>query len=358
MALKPYSEKTLRALLEAFNVPEQNYRFRPLTNGLINDTFLAQGEKGNAYVLQRINTSVFPNVSGLMNNMERGLSFLKDSSYPPPLLLKTAAHKRFIFHSGLGYWRAMRYMPDSISFDTTQKPEIAFECGKVIANFHRRLRQADPEAFTDTIPDFHRLDARIEQFEKALGGAKTERLKNATEAIAFAKDTGTTLIGALPKGLPDRICHNDTKLNNILFSKKTGKALCLIDLDTLMKGYFHYDFGDAVRTLANPAPEDGQDRGNITFDLKMFAAFAKGLAHSGPFLNDNELKAASFGALLMPFLHGIRALTDYLNNDLYYKTIYKEQNLDRCRSLFNFTAKAQSHIDAMSHIVRTTLKPV
>ena len=152
--------------------------------------------------------------------------------------------------------------------------------------------------------------------------------------------------------LPVRLCHNDTKLNNILFSKTNNKALCLIDLDTLMKGYFFYDFGDAARTIANTAAEDEKDLNKITFNKELFSAFIDGLKNSTRFLSASELKTLPLGVVFMPFIHGLRALTDYLNGNIYYQVAYENQNLDRCLSLFNFAEKAYAEIDFISKEIK------
>ncbi|MGB3150242.1 MAG: phosphotransferase, partial [Maribacter sp.] len=186
----------------------------------------------------------------------------------------------------------------------------------------------------------------------ALRTSENKKLETAKNAIHFARKTLVQLKEIDFAQIPLRICHNDTKLNNILFSKISGKALCLIDLDTLMKGYFFYDFGDAVRTIANTAPEDERDNNKITFNKSLFSAFIKGLADNGLFLLKEELDSLCFGAVFMPFIHGLRALTDYLNNDRYYKTTYENQNLDRCSSLFNFTQKALDNVPFMEKTIQ------
>jgi hypothetical protein len=125
-----------------------------------------------------------------------------------------------------------------------------------------------------------------------------------------------------------------------------------------MKGYFYYDVGDAVRTIVNTAPEDEQDHSKITFQKKLFETFIEGIAMHGAFLSKEEIMALPSGVILMPFLHGIRALTDYLNNNIYYKVSYENQNLDRCLSLFDFTEKALENLDYMKKIVESSLPPL
>ena len=304
----------------------------------------------------------------------------------------------------LAYWRMLTYIDQSTAHNTTDEPEVAYEAGRIIGKFHQLLAHADAKDFVDTIPRFHDLKLREAQFKSALAAAEaigksegdnkkasgnnegnwsdektkdgkiiaktaeaddkgtkssenknSQRLAKAAGAISFAEDTLRLLNQIDFSGLPVRICHNDTKLNNILFSKGSGKALCLIDLDTLMKGHFIYDFGDAVRTIANTAPEDEQDHSKITFENRLFEAFVDGLSTNKAIFSSNEIDTMAWGAVLMPFLHGIRALTDYLNGDIYYKVTYENQNLDRCLSLFDFTEKALGIMEYMREVIQTKL---
>ncbi|NHF58487.1 aminoglycoside phosphotransferase family protein [Flavobacteriaceae bacterium TP-CH-4] len=352
-----YSDKTLNILLKEFQTPRTDYRFQPLTQGFINDTFLVLSDTQPLYILQRINHEVFPNVKELMGNIQKAFEHLKHDSYRTIALVRTGSGSTYFEHEVYGYWRLMTYISGTIAYDTTQDSKIAREAGRLIGTFHLLLQDVDPDDFFDTVPRFHDLHLRNQQFETSLGRARTARLNEAKNAIAFAKDTIKELLGFDRTPLPPRVCHNDTKLNNILFSKQTGEALCLIDLDTLMKGYFHYDFGDAVRTIVNTAAEDEKDHRKIAFENRLFEAFVDGLASNAPFLTKGEIKALPYGVVLMPFLHGLRALTDYLNNDTYYKVAYENQNLDRCLSLFDFTAKALREMDYMAQIALKKLSP-
>ncbi len=250
-----------------------------------------------------------------------------------------------------GNWRLMSFIPRSTTFDNTKNPKIAFEAGRIIGKFHLLLQHQNPSEFLDTIPYFHDLSYREKEFEEAISNAQHGKLENAHSAVNFTRKLLEILKEIDSDNLPLRVCHNDTKLNNILFSKSSDKGLCLIDLDTVMKGYFFYDFGDAVRTIANTAPEDEQDYGKITFDKKLFSSFVKGLATNGSFLTKEELQSLPLGVVFMPFIHGLRALTDYLNNNIYYKVTYDNQNLNRCLSLFNFTQKALDNTDFIERII-------
>ncbi|MEM9143174.1 MAG: aminoglycoside phosphotransferase family protein [Bacteroidota bacterium] len=355
-----FSDAQLHAILGQFSVAPGEYSLVPLTQGYINDTFIARDAKGPVYILQRINHEVFPNVEGILNNIALAFHYLNGADYHTISLIRTRTGKPFFKGKSLaiGYWRLMTYMDDSQAYDIAGNPKIAHGAGKIIGTFHQLLDQAPKDRFVDTIANFHNLGSRENQFGAALSQAVQERLQNAKGPIGFAQEILEILHKQIPENLPERICHNDTKLNNILFSKTSGLPLCLIDLDTLMKGYFHYDFGDAVRTVVNTAPEDERELDKIVFDKTLFTAFVDGLAEVRPFLNPIEIRALPLGAVLMPFLHGLRALTDYLNGDVYYKISYPGQNLDRCLSLFRFTEKAQAQLQFMTEILAQRMVPL
>ncbi len=355
--MRIYSQNELTCILKHFNLEQQDYTFKALHIGYINDTYLVSLDGRSEYILQRINHGVFEDVDGLMGNIDNTLNHLISKEYCKVELIRTLSDKTY-WSEESGYWRIMTYIKNSTTHNTTTSPEIAFEAGKIIATFHALLANIDKDQYVDTIPDFHSLDLREEQFKKALSTSSTEKQEIAKEAILFANEMLSQLKKMAPKVVPIRICHNDTKLNNILFSKETRRALCLIDLDTLMKGCFHYDFGDAIRTIVNTAPEDEKDLAKITFDKELFEAFIQGLAAKSPFLSSEELKALPYGAILMPFLHGIRALTDYLNNNTYYKVSYENQNLDRCLSLFDFTQKAMDELEYMKDLITAQIEPL
>ena len=351
-----HSQDELNRILSHFDLAQTNFGLSPLTNGYINDTYLVSEEKIPKYILQRVNHLVFKNVVGLMANIDLALKHLDSPDYAKIELIQTKMGSAY-FADHSGYWRIFSYIENSTAYNTTTSPEIAFEAGRIIGNYHILLKKTIIDNYVDTIPQFHSLNLREGQFLEALTKAAAEKVSIAASAIGFAQNMLGQLKALENKQLPVRICHNDTKLNNILFSKKTNKALCLIDLDTIMQGHFHFDFGDAIRTIANTAPEDEQEHDKITFEKDLFEAFVKGLANNGPFLTQGEIQALPFGAVLMPFLHGIRALTDYLNNNIYYKVAYENQNLDRCLSLFDFTQKAFLQYSYMQQVTTAYIKP-
>lgn len=346
-----YTSNELQKVLRYFAIDNDKFQLKALTAGYINDTFLVTNVDGPLYILQRINHQVFKDIDILMDNMSNALSSLISDDYASIRLIPTEDGEYFT-KGPEGHWRLMSFITDSTTFDNTNENQIAFEAGRIIGEFHFLLQHQDPSNYNDTIPNFHDLSYREKEFNEALDNSKQSKLEIARRVIEFARKTIGKLREIDTGQLPFRVCHNDTKLNNILFSKSSGRALCLIDLDTIMKGYFFYDFGDAVRTVANKAPEDEQDHSKITFDKELFIAFVKGLASNGSFLSKEELKSLPLGAVFMPFIHGLRALTDYLNDNRYYKVTYENQNLDRCFSLFNFTQKALDNLSFMEKTIQ------
>ncbi len=329
-----------------FVVARKDHALETIHNGYINDTYLVMDAHRPKYILQRVNQNVFKDIDGLMGNIDHALDSLRDPGYERIELIKTHSGSTY-FEDANGYWRLMTYIEESTAHNTTTDPKVAYEAGRIIGKFHQLLGESVLDDYVDTIPQFHDLDLRKLQFEEACSTAQAEKMEIARDTVGFAQTVLDRLAVLSNAVLPLRICHNDTKLNNILFSKKEDTALCLIDLDTLMKGYFYYDFGDAVRTIANVAPEDEQDHSKITFERPLFESFIDGLAFNGPFLTREEIKALPLGAVFMPFIHGLRALTDYLNNNIYYKVAYENQNLDRCLSLFHFTQKTLDELPYM-----------
>jgi len=337
--------------LEHFVIERKRYQVIPLLQGYINHSFKIVDKGIPKFLLQQLNPTVFHDIEGLMCNLQAILPFLNQKGYASIDLMPTKARISFYKDSDGQYWRLMTYIPESISYNTTKDPKVAYEAGRILGIFHKLLKDVPKTALVETIPGFHDLEKRLTEFHKAKKNASQDRLEKAKEWILFANTLVAETGANIPQELPIRICHNDTKLNNFLFSKKTGKALCLIDLDTVMPGYFHFDFGDAIRTLVNPGKEDEKDLNKISFDLKMAGTFMEGLKASDLELTSAEKSALTYGAVLMPFLHGLRALTDYLSNDIYYQVRYPEQNLHRSMSLFTMAQKSIDHKEELANSV-------
>jgi len=302
-------DKSILNILQEFAINGNRLTWTPLTAGLINDTYLVAQDSSAQFILQKINHKVFKNIKGLMDNIDHVLPVLKTEGYTQLSFLSTINGKPYLQKNG-EYWRIMTFIPNSRTYDTTTNSKIAFEGGRIIGTFHSLLNSVDITQIKDTLPRFHDLGFRIQEFKEALNITSYQKRQMAKTAIDKAHHFLEELQVLENEKLPLRICHNDTKLNNILFSERTQKALCLIDLDTLMKGYFYYDFGDAIRTIANAAPEDETNLSKITFNKNVFKSFIDGLASLKPFLSPLEKDSLPLGAVYLPFLHGLRALPD------------------------------------------------
>jgi Ser/Thr protein kinase RdoA (MazF antagonist) len=344
----------LHFIVQQFSIDTKHISYKTISQGYINDTFLVSINNSPSYILQRINSSVFKDISGLHNNIEQALQKLNADDYQSITLLKTKTDTSFYVHEN-SFWRILSYIENSIAYNFTLNKTIAFETGRIIARFHTLLKDETVQNYIETVPNLNYLPFKIKEFICALSTASKNLILNATDEIKFANQHFTIFDNFYSSKLPERICHNDTKLNNILFNKDS-KGLCLIDLDTIMKGYFHYDFGDAVRTIVSEANEDEKDLNKIKFNLSLFEHFIKGLNNYGLFLSTTEIKYLPIACVLMPFMHGLRALTDYLNGNIFYKISYKNQNLDRCKSLFQFSRLALKNQELIKTIVQEKLK--
>jgi Ser/Thr protein kinase RdoA (MazF antagonist) len=344
----------LEVILNEFQAPDLDYNFEVLSNGFINDTYMVSLNNEGRYILQRVNTNVFSNIHALIFNLELVLPVLKSVEYQEVKIIKSKIGNSFFENKKGEVWRLMTFVKNSLVYNTTRNNDIAFEVGKIIGLFHELTKSIDIYKLKETLPNFHKLSFRYDQFQEAMLHANSDKILKAKKAIDFVKNNISVLLSIPIDELPIRTCHNDTKLNNILFNK-SDKALCLIDLDTIMKGSFLYDFGDAVRTTVNSAKEDEKDLAKINFSLEMFESMVEGLSLYGKVLTKKEKELLALGVILMPFLHGLRALTDYLENNRYYKVSYDNQNLDRCLSLFTFAHLAIKNQKNMEAIIREKL---
>lgn len=341
----------LKDILIQFGISPQDSHFERTDQGLINTTYFVRFGKQRKYVLQRINEYVFPNSDALFHNLEQALPHLSSPNYEQVQYHRTPQGTLFCRSKNNELWRLMSYLPESISFHHTSDKVLAFEAGRILGLFHRQLKTLNPGDLKTILDKFHNLEWRVEQYQGAAEKANAKDLERTADLQKTVEEIAEELSKLQAMNIPLRVCHNDTKLNNILFSGEK-KALCLIDLDTLMPGLLLYDFGDAVRTLANPAPEEETDLSKIDFSLEMFTAFAEGMAINRSVFSSEEIESLSLGPIYMPFLHGLRAYTDFLMGNVYYKVAYPDQNLDRARSLFHFAKLARQHEPQMQQILK------
>ncbi len=341
---------------------------KPFGNGHINDTFLLTyempGGTEKKYILQRMNHTVFPNPTELMENIVNVTEYLRgkivslggNPERETLNVVKTKSGASCYEDDGHDFWRMFLYIENTLCLEKVDSPEEFRDSGKAFGNFQRLLADYPAENLYETIPGFHNTPARFAAFEKAAGQDKLGRASTCAEEIAFAlsrKEKTAVLTNLLEEGrLPLRVTHNDTKLNNILFDKDTQKALCVIDLDTVMPGLSLYDFGDAIRFGANTGAEDEKDLTKISLDLTLFEAFCAGyLEGCGGSLTPKEVEMLPMGAWMMTFECGIRFLADYLEGDIYYKIHRPKHNLDRARTQFKLAADMEARWKEMEGII-------
>jgi aminoglycoside phosphotransferase (APT) family kinase protein len=338
----------------------------PYGSGHINDTYCAVYDQGGAplrYIHQRVNHRIFKNTAALMENIARVTRHLADKvawradASRHALTLVPARDGAPYWRDAEGNtWRTYLFIEKAKTYDAIETPRQAYEAAKAFGTFQCLLADLSAPRLHDTIPDFHHTPKRFEAFERALAADARNRARAAAPEIAFAlarKPMASRLIDALSRGeLAERVTHNDTKLNNVMLDDATGEGLCVIDLDTVMPGLVHYDFGDMVRTSTSPALEDEKDLSKVRMQFPMFEALVRGyLSAAGAFLTPAEKSFLAFSGKLITFEIGIRFLADYLAGDVYFKVHREGHNLDRCRTQFKLVQSIEEQEAAMEALV-------
>ena len=304
-------------------------------NGHINTTYKVIFENIiDEYVLQKINTQVFENPQIIIQNhlklQEHLLSAKSDIEIPH---LESIGNNQFLYKDDdKNQWRMMNFIKDSYSVEVLQNDSQAYEAGKGFGWFTEKCSYLNPSDFHEVIKDFHRLSFRTGQLNEAKESDKENRYKIVEGLIKFYKSREKSLLEIEDlidnHEIPLRVVHNDTKINNLLF--RNNEAVAVIDLDTVGPGIIFYDYGDAIRTIANTATEDEKDLSLVDFNLEAFESFTKGyLQKTDSILNNREKELLYRAPILMTYIMGIRFLTDYLNGDVYFKTLYSDHNLAR-----------------------------
>lgn len=354
-------KKELARIFNQFDHGAEFESYSELNSGHINDTYLIKTSEKPYYVLQRINHNVFPDVPGLIANkvnvsrhISKKLSQLPERERNRRVLsfvnAKDGAH--YYLDNGGNYWNMMVFIDDSQTFERVTNKEIAYEGGKLFGRFLDMASDFDATKLTEVIPNFHNMAFRFSQFEEALASASKERLEKAKELIEKVGELREEMFiiqHLKDKGeIPLRVTHNDTKISNALFDKD-NKGLCVIDTDTVMPGIVHYDFGDAIRTICNTAAEDERDLDLVNFNLGYYKAYVQGfLEEIGDSLTPLEKQYLPLAAKTMVFIMALRFLTDYLNNDIYYKTEYPEHNLNRSKNQFKLIDSLSGQFEEMA----------
>lgn len=334
----------------------------PFGSGHINDTYrvFLDGENTPSYVLQRINTSIFKDVDALCTNIRKVTGHIEqnlngDKTYK---LMKPVASKfgNDWFTSADGQtWRVFNYIQDSTSIDLVCFPNQAKEAGKAYGWFLGKLNDFPHHELVPIIPDFHNMNFRLSQLKHEINFNPANRLKDCSADVDFYLTRSQELLEFYGKigsnEIPVRVTHNDTKVNNVLFSPE-WKAISVIDLDTVMPGVVHFDFGDSIRTIAATATEDELDLSKVGVNLELFKSFSEGfLSQMSPFLTPEEKNTLYLAPKLMTYIMGIRFLADYLRGDTYYKVKHPLHNIQRARNQMALIVDLERKTDKIKQIL-------
>ncbi len=357
----------IEKIIHCFKIEGECTGLEKYGNGHINDTYLVtmnESDNITRYILQRINHTVFQEPEKLMENIVKVTTFIKNE------VKKTAGDSKrevltvintntggSVYKDTLGqYWRMYLFIEDSICLEKVSRPEDFYESAVAFGRFQKQLASFDASGLYETIKDFHNTPARFEKFLQAVGTDSFKRVGEVTQEISFFIDREEDMkicLKALEDGeIPLRVTHNDTKLNNVMLDKSTGKGLCVIDLDTVMPGLAVFDFGDSIRFGANTAAEDEGDLSKVHLDLNLFETYVEGfLTGCDGSLTREEMSLLSYGAKTMTLECGMRFLTDYLEGDVYFKTQRDRHNLDRCRTQIALVQDMEKKWTKMEQIV-------
>ncbi len=362
------TEHSLAVVVNAFSLDGELRTANRYGSGHIHETFCVSIDHGGEnlrIILQRINTEIFKNPVAVMENIERVTNHLRGRIDGKPeverhvlQLVRTRGGPGWHVDAKGQYWRAYRFIEGASANDTVSSPRQAFNAAKAFGQFQQLLADLPDPRLHESIPDFHNTPKRFAAFEDAVAADTAGRCTAAGPEIAFAMSHSATARALVDAALPERVTHNDTKLNNVLLDDATGEGICVIDLDTVMPGLAAYDFGDMVRTMTCAAAEDEPDLSQVSMQFPLFEAVLRGyLAGAKGFLTKPENEALITGGEVIIFEQGIRFLADYLSGDVYYKVSRPGQNLDRCRTQFMLLQSIEQQEDAMTRLLRSLTTP-
>jgi hypothetical protein len=340
----------------------------PYGSGHINDSYCAvfeQGGRPERFLLQRINTRVFHDPAGLMENIERVVTHIagkvsRDSERCRHVLTLVRARDGLAGQEGQAWqmdgdgncWRMYRFIEGARSYDVVESGPQAYEAARAFGEFQRMLADLPAPRLRETIADFHNTPKRLAALRRAVEEDAMGRAEGAQREIGFALERESVARILVEAGLPERVTHNDTKINNVLLDELTGKAICVIDLETVMPGLAPFDFGDMVRTMTCRAAEDERGLKLVRMEMEMFEAIARGyLSVAGAFLTGAEKGTLAEAGRVITLEQGIRFLTDYLEGDRYFKVHRAGQNLDRARVQFRLVESLEEQAGAMKRVL-------
>jgi Ser/Thr protein kinase RdoA (MazF antagonist) len=321
----------MRNILSAFGLEEKGCLIIPFGKGLINSTWQVEN-KNKKYILQRINNNIFKNPEDIAFNIRMIADYLK-AHFPTYLFVNPspAMDGNDLVKTEDGYFRLFFFIENSHTIDVAEKPEQAYEAAKQFGRFSKLLSGFNVSQLKITLPDFHNLNLRYQQFENALQHGNTDRINQSSDLIEFIKKNKSIVdeFELCKTKLKIRCTHHDTKISNVLFGND-DKGICVIDLDTVMPGYFISDVGDMMRTYLCPVSEEEKGFSKITVRREFYEAIVDGyLSEMGEELNDFEKKYFHYAGKFMIYMQAIRFLTDHLNDDIYYGSKYEGHNFIR-----------------------------
>jgi Ser/Thr protein kinase RdoA (MazF antagonist) len=319
------------SIIREFGIAAGETTIQPIHQGLINDSWKI-GVNGQFYVLQRINHHVFKEPEAITHNIALIGDYLKQ--HKPGYLfthpVESVNGKQIVHHHEEGYFRLFPFISNSHSIDVVQTPEQAYEAAKQFGKFTAVLSGFDAQQLKVTIPLFHDLSWRFKQFQHAINNGKQDRVNESDELIRFLLSMSGLVESfeamKVNPAFKQRVTHHDTKISNVLFNDK-GKGICVIDLDTVMPGYFISDVGDMMRTYLSPVSEEESDFSKIEVRTAYYEAIVEGyLSEMRDLLTEDEKQHFFYAGIYMTYMQALRFMTDYLNGDLYYSVAYPEQN--------------------------------
>lgn len=359
-------DEQIQKILQQFVIDGEFFEAQPFGCGHINTTYAVYFRFENKptvrYILQKINTNVFKEPVQLMENIAAVTEYLRrvigeaggDPARETLTLVPAKDGKSYVVDENGGYWRTYLFIENATCYQLAD-PEKFYWSARAFGRFQQRLRDFDAERLHDTIPRFHDSENRLENFEKSVAADVKGRAASAGDEIAFVRARkalcSVVLDGIRDGSIPLRVSHNDTKLNNVMFDNESARALCVIDLDTVMKGSILYDFGDSIRFGATTAEEDEADLSKVWFDLDKYDMYVKGfLEECGSILTEAEWRLLPEGAMLMTFECGMRFLADDLDGDVYFRIHKDRHNLIRARNQFKLVADMEAKLSEMRAI--------
>lgn len=356
-------KEKLYKLTKEFDIEGNPVNLEIIESGHINKTYKVEYDTHKKYILQYVNTNVFPNIIELMNNIEKVTKFMEQNGNTTTLhfINLKGKDKEYIYNNN---WRMQYFIEDTTSYLSTESLDILEEAGKAIGDFQKELNEFDVAKLYETIKDFHNTPNRVKQLQTAMNSVENNtkrknRFEKANEVVKFLTNQDriakTNIItNKLNKGeIPLRVTHNDTKLSNILFCNSTNKYKCLIDLDTLMPGSMVYDFGEGIRTGVTTSKEDEEDLSKIYVDMERFEAYTKGfLSQAKDVITKEELNLLPLGAWMMTYENAIRFLSDYLNGDIYFGVHKPDHNLIRTKSHIEILKQLEKNEEEMKGMIK------